>query len=168
MFINPTIETLRASTPGEEFDMPEHSTQVKLEEFLMRNRPTPFRAFPSPSEDPPEEEDFQTAVEPTESDLAEFVDLPGNGFMSMSVFPNSEFGDKEKLVESSVSRDTLRSVAENFAFANNEPQGMLMNFLLKKKFFVRGLYCTTTIIGHHIEGKKKINKYRWRRLIDQS
>merc|ERR1719225_1282472 len=39
----------------------------------------------------------------------------------------------EKPKEMAVTRDTLKSVAENFAFTKNEPQGMLMNFLMKKK-----------------------------------
>ena len=36
-------------------------------------------------------------------------------------------------VEPTVSKDTLKSVAENFAFAKDKPQSMLMNFLTKKE-----------------------------------
>ena len=35
--------------------------------------------------------------------------------------------------EPTVSKDTLKSVAENFAFAKDKPQSMLMNFLMNKK-----------------------------------
>ena len=167
--IKPTLDTLKTTLdplPTGFMGSPEESTQIKLEEFLMRNRPTPFRTFPS--EDTPQEDDFNDAVRsgglgrpteiagrPTEATTDDIFELPGDSFMQISM-GKSSFGDKktEKLQirdsqktpkkiaqppkeiaqpEMTVTRDTIKSVAENFAFTKNEPQGMLMNFLMKKK-----------------------------------
>lgn len=130
--IKPTLDTLRTTTDAFNLELPEQSTQIKLEEFLMRNRPTPFRSFPS--EDPPEDEAFQPAVVPTEVTKDDFVKMPGDSFMQISMGQGA-FGEREqlRLPEAPVSRDTLKSVAENFAFTKNEPQGMLMNFLMNRQ-----------------------------------
>ena len=100
--IKPTLDTLKTTMdPLNELEVPEHSTQIRLEEFLMRNRPTPFRQFPSPSEDPPEDGDFNEAVRPTEAITentnGDLMNLPGDSFMKI-VMGQSNFGDKaEKL-----------------------------------------------------------------------
>ena len=65
--------------------------------------------------------------------------MPGDSFMQISM-GKTGFSESLKLpptadtsVQTPVSRDTLKSVAENFSFTKNEPQGMLMNFLMKTK-----------------------------------
>ena len=130
--LKPTLQTLITTNVPLDLEVPEDSTQIKLEEFLQRNRPTPFRTFPS--EDPPQEDEFKLAVtEVTEDD---FSRLPGNSFMQITM-GESNFGQRQNqpltLPEASVSRDTLKSVAENFAFTKDQPNGMLMNFLMKKR-----------------------------------
>jgi hypothetical protein len=52
-------------------------------------------------------------------------------FQALFVPPGKK--NEEIKVEPTVSKDTLKSVAENFAFAKDKPQSMLMNFLTKKK-----------------------------------
>ncbi len=114
--------------------------------------------FLSFSEDPPEEGDFLDAIEPTSADSDGqvvssgdvIVKMPGDSFMQISM-GKSGFSESLKLppppqatgdddqegptnqAQQTVSRDTLKSVAENFSFTKNEPQGMLMSFLMKTK-----------------------------------
>ena len=172
----PPITTTTAS----EF---EESTRIRLEEFLMRNRPgTPLRSFPSKST-LPDEDNRPLAVEPTSPEVEQDLDqapigikMPGSSFMQVNMggtsfssdFPPSDADilrepeksasfsevddtlnedvdtfqelfvppgkmNEEIKVEPTVSKDTLKSVAENFAFAKDKPQSMLMNFLTEKK-----------------------------------
>ena len=139
---------------------------INLEEFLMRDRPTPLGIFPSQSS-LPGENDVPFAVQPTSAlsdendDTTTLVKMPGDSFMQITMGGGDPFGanfqneilkemserpevniDKEvsdfqnlllPKPEPTVSKDTLKSVAENFAFAKDQPQSMLMNFLMKKK-----------------------------------
>ena len=97
------------------------------------------------------------AVKPTSADEGmdgdTFVKMPGDSFMQISM-GKSGFSESLKLapesIQTPVSRDTLKSVAENFSFTKNEPQGMLMNFLMKTKPTMRPILMTTTMAPNMI------------------
>jgi hypothetical protein len=151
--VRPNILGQRLTTPTSPTSPVEDSTQLRLEEFLMRRRPTPFRTFPSQSA--PVEDQFEFAVRPTsaeiedlrlphiplEVDNAPLLKMPGQSFMRINMgtssFDSETLREEEEAVDqfqnpNALSKDTLKTMVDTLGFAKDDPQSMLMNFLMKK------------------------------------